>query len=129
MSLKIQRVRKEFLVGRVTERVKRSALVAVAHVGNLNISDRTLVRRSLTDAGGDVTFVKNSLTAKGLEAAGAHDLAPLLRGNTLLATGPDEVPIAAALHSLSKSVPNFVVLGALLNSRQRILQVRATERT
>lgn len=124
MSLRIQRVRKDFLIKRVYERASTSSLVAVAHVGNLNSKQREEVRQSIAAAQGNVTFTKNSLTAKGLEQANpaAAELAPLLRGMTALATGPAEVPLAKTLLSLSKSIPDFFVLGALVN-QQRVLQV------
>ena len=54
------------------------------------------------------------------EAAG---LAPLLRGKTILATGPAEVSMAKQLLAFEKTMPDFTVLGALLHSR-RVLQVR-----
>lgn len=129
MSLRIQRVRKDFLIKRVYERASTSSLVAVAHVGNLNSKQREEVRQSIAAAQGNVTFTKNSLTAKGLEQASpaAAELAPLLRGMTALATGPAEVPLAKTLLSLSKSIPDFFVLGALVN-QQRVLQFHEVER-
>ena len=120
-ALRIQRVRKEYLINRVRTQVENAALVAVAHVGNMDTADRMLVKKGVEAAGGSITFTKNGLVAKGLERAGADGLVPLLRGHTMLATGPAEVPVASALHDLSKSMPSFFVLGALLEKR-RLLQ-------
>ena len=126
-SLKLQRLSKEFVIKGVRESVRRSALVAVAHTGHLPIADRGHILRTVQAAGGSVAFVKNSLAAKGLEQAGADGLVPLMRGKTCVATAPAEVPAAKALLSLSNELPDFYVLGALLN-HDRILQVRITPR-
>ena len=48
---------------------------------------------------------------------------PLLRGITALASGPAEMPLAKTLMGLSKTIPDFFVLGALVN-QSRVLQVR-----
>ena len=121
------RLRREFLARRVSESVKRSQLVAVAHMGNLGTEAREDVRRTLAAVGGDVTFTKNTLTAKGLEAAGGAALVPLLQGSTALATGPAEVPLAASLLALSKTHPEFFVLGAMVNG-SRVLEFMDVER-
>lgn len=122
-KLKIQRLRKEFLAARVSRMVHGSRLVAVAHSGSLDLTARREVRRTVLGAGGDLTYTKNSVAVKGLEAAGAHGLVPLMRGSTLIAsTDTDEVALAAGLLALSKQLRGgFFVLGALLGNR-RILQ-------
>jgi hypothetical protein len=123
MALRVQALRKDFLAQRVGAMVANSQLVAIAHTGNITDSRRLDVQRAVREAGGDVTFCKNSLKARGLKRAGAGNLTPLLQGPTALATGPAEVPLAAALHRLTKSMPDFFVVGALLN-QDRPLQVR-----
>jgi ribosomal protein L10 len=62
-----------------------------------------------------------------LEAAGAADLVPLLKGPTAIATGPAEVPLAKELLTLSTLFPDFFVIGALLNKR-RVLEFMEVER-
>jgi ribosomal protein L10 len=128
MSARINmvRVRKDLLIRRVREQVRDTALVAVASMGSLSSAEKFRVRYDLHQAGATVNFTKNSLVSKGLEGLGpeAQGLAPLLRGGTLLACGPAEVPLAKQLQSLEKTLPGFYVAGALLNS-QRILQARS----
>jgi len=129
MALRIQRIRKEFLINRVCQQASKSALVAVAHTGNLETNQREEVRRSIAAVGGNVTFTKNSLTEKGLQKASpqAAELVPLLRGITALASGPAELPLATTLMALSKNIPDFFVLGALVN-QSRVLQFYEVER-
>jgi large subunit ribosomal protein L10 len=127
MALRMQRMRKDFLISRVRRQVEQSALVAVVNVGNIGTSQCEQVRRTLAAVGGQVLFTKNSLAAKGLEAAGAADLVPLLKGPTAIATGPAEVPLAKELLTLSTLFPDFFVIGALLNKR-RVLEFMEVER-
>lgn len=130
-KISLMRVRKELLVRRVQEQAgAASALVAVASIGNISSADKFRIRYGLQDTGAAVNFTKNTLVAKALERLGpdAMGLAPLLRGKTIIASGPAEVPLAKQLLSFEKALPGFHVLGALLNS-QRILQVRRGLRT
>lgn len=126
--LNMVRVRKEFLINRVRRQMggPDTSLVAIASYGNLNSSNKLQLRYALDKVGATVNFTKNTLVSKGLETLGPEflDLAPLLRAKTLFATGPAEAPLAKELLLLEKTMPDFVVLGALLNS-QRILQVSA----
>ena len=122
MAMKVQMFRKRFIADGVRDRVLRSQLVAVAHVGSLNVAGREDIRRTLAEVGGEVSFTKNSLAARGLEEAGASGLVPLLHGTTALATGPAEVPLAKSLLKISKAHPNFLVVGAMVNS-SRVLEV------
>ena len=127
MALRMQKLRKEFLTNRLRQQVERSALVAVMNVGNMPSAQKDQARRALREVGGDVMFTKNSLTARGLEAAGASELIPLLKGPTALALGPAELPLASSLHSLSQKLPDFFVLGAKLNHR-RVLEFMEVEK-
>ena len=119
---KIQYVRKHMLIKKVTDSVRQSSLAAVCHVGNLDVHQTRLVNRKLEGVGAQMLGTKNTLTRLGLERAGVEGLAPLLRGTTALATGPAEVPLAKALLELGKELPNFFVMGALVNGK-RVLQV------
>ena len=124
MALRVQTFRKEFLAARVRDLVADRALVAVAHAGNMGNVDKALVKATLSEAGAKVNYTRNKYAAKALEAAGLGELSPLLRGMTAIIAGPSEVETAKALHGLSKQLPDFFVLGAMLDS-QRILQAES----
>ena len=99
---KIQYVRKEMLIHKVTESVRQSSLSAVCHVGNLNVQQARLVNSKLEGAGAKLVVAKNTLARIGLERAGLDGLAPLLRGSTALATGAiAEARLPVVLHLLS----------------------------
>ena len=120
-SVKMQNVYREFVVKQVSQAVRSSELVAIAHTGHLKMAQRSTVIRTMEGVGGHAIFGKNTLLGKGLKKEGAAGLVPLLRGKTALVVGPAEVPAAKALLTLTKEVPNFFVLGALLNS-ERLLE-------
>lgn len=122
------RIGKELAINRMLDEAARGrALVAVASIGNLSSANKYKVRYGLERAGGTINFTKNTLKVKALEQLGAEaeELKLLLRGKTVLACGPADVPLAKELLELEKAMPDFFVLGALLNG-QRILQVRTT---
>ena len=124
MALKLQQVRRDFIVQQLRRRMDQSALIAVAQTGNMGKWNHREVRRVIGAAGGEVAFRKNSLMRKSIELTGTPHLAeltPLLQNNICIATGPAEVPLAAALHSLSKQLPEFYVTGAIVNGT-RLLQ-------
>ena len=128
--LNMVRVRKTLMINRMQREVASNpALVAIASVGNMSSADKYKLRYSLADVGATLNFTKNTLKLKSMEALGGEimGLAPLLRGKTILACGPAEAPMAKQLLSLEKSIPDFFVLGALLN-QQRILQVSTRAR-
>lgn len=129
MKLNMMRVRKELLINRVQRQVSNNKLVVVGSMGNLSQAQKYEMRYGLEDIGASVNFTKNTLVGKGLEVLGpeAQRFAPLLRGRTVLACGPAEVPLAKHLLSLEKKMPGFHLLGALLDS-QRILQVDEIDR-
>ena len=127
--LHFARINKELAFSRVFNQAKNQSLVAVATIGNTSSADKYKVRYDLEGVGATVNLSRNTLKAKGLEMLGddAMKLAPLLRGKTLLACGPAEVPMAKQLLALEKALPEFVVLGALLNG-SRILQARDVDK-
>ena len=123
-TVKVHKLRKEFLISQVRKAVEGSALTAVVNIGNLKLDQKVVARRKLEEAGGSLNLTKNSLMSKGFERAGAEGLIPLCRGTSAIATGPAEVPLAKSLLELSKEMPSFLIMGALLN-RERLLEVRA----
>ena len=125
--LKIQSVHKEFLIKRVINHVQSSSLACICHTGDLNYVQNAHVRTKLGAIDANFTQTRNSLTRVGLERAGMHALTPLCRGTSALASGPNEVQLAKTLLELNKELPNFFVLGAMLN-RQRLLEYTDVER-
>lgn len=123
MPIRMQRFRKEFLERKVRTMIEEKALVAVAYVGNMNHSDKTMVRQELAKAEATISFTKSTLQRMALDSMGHASLVPLLRGETSIIAGPAEVSTAIALQAISKQLPDFTVLGASLHQR-RLLQAR-----
>jgi len=121
MPIRMQRFRKEFLERKLRTMIEEKALVAVAYVGNMNHSDKTMVRQELAKAEATISFTKSTLQRMALDSMGHASLVPLLRGETSIIAGPAEVSTAIALQAISKQLPDFTVLGASLHQR-RLLQ-------
>lgn len=113
--LRVQRFRKDFIVKMMTRQLEGKNFVAVAYTGNINYHQQYTLRSDLNAAGASFNIVKNSLMALGFERAGFEPLKPLLRGKVAIASGDADVAIAKTLLSLSKKVPDFTILGAMLN--------------
>mmetsp|Transcript_10456 Transcript_10456/g.33590 ORF Transcript_10456/g.33590 Transcript_10456/m.33590 type:complete len:202 (+) Transcript_10456:27-632(+) len=125
--LRVPRVRKQILVDMMSRKMADRSLVAVAHTGNLTYEQSALLKREVQSAGGSIHVVKNSLLGLGMRNAGLDALVPLLRGKVAVAVGDDEVALAQTLLGASKKVPDFFVLGAVLQSR-RVLRHTEVER-
>jgi ribosomal protein L10 len=67
--------------------------------------------------GARAALIKNTLAANALRGAGFEPLVPLLHGRCLVAAGDADVDTAKTLLSLTKSVPQLMVLGAMLDQR------------
>ena len=92
---------KERLVAELTERLKSSETLIVADYRGLTVTDIDKLRTDLLSHGARFSVVKNTLTRRAAEAAGADALLALLEGPTAIAfleTEGDPVAVAKALN-------------------------------
>jgi large subunit ribosomal protein L10 len=97
---------KERLVADLTERLERSETLIVADYRGLTVTDIDKLRTDLLSHGARFTVVKNTLTRRAAEAAGATDLMALLEGPTAIAfleSDGDPVAVAKALNDAAKA--------------------------
>jgi large subunit ribosomal protein L10 len=97
---------KERLVAELTERLERSETLIVADYRGLTVTDIDKLRTDLLSHGARFTVVKNTLTRRAAEAAGATDLMALLEGPTAIAFlegDGDPVAVAKALNDAAKA--------------------------
>ena len=88
----MQRPEKEKIVAELTERLRDSETLIVADYRGLSVKEIDELRTKLLEQGASFTVVKNSLTRRAAEAAGADALLTLLDGPTAIAfleTGGD----------------------------------------
>ena len=100
------REEKERLVAELTDRLERSETLIVADYRGLSVSDIDKLRTDLLAHGARFSVVKNTLTKRAAEAAGATELMTLLEGPTAIAfleSEGDPVAVAKALNDAARA--------------------------
>ena len=116
----MQRPEKEKIVAELTERLKGSETMIVADYRGLSVKEIDELRTKLLEQGASFTVVKNSLTRRAAEAAGADALLTLLDGPSAIAfleTGGDAVAVAKALADSAKTTKILAVRGGVMQGR------------
>jgi large subunit ribosomal protein L10 len=116
----MQRSDKERMVAELTERLKSSETVIVADYRGLTMPQIDELRTRLIEAGARFHVVKNTLTRRAAEEAGADALLALLDGPTALAfieSGGDPVAVAKALGDAAKSTQVLEIRGGVLEGK------------
>jgi large subunit ribosomal protein L10 len=116
----MQRSEKEKIVAELTERLRGSETLIVADYRGLSVKEIDELRTKLLEQGASFTVVKNSLTRRAAEAAGADAVLTLLDGPTAIAfleTGGDAVAVAKALADSAKQTRVLAVRGGVMQGR------------
>src|SRR5215216_6776497 len=117
----MDRSEKEQIVAELTERLRETESLIVADYRGLATKDLEALRRALTESGARFSIVKNTLTRRAAEAAGADALLALLEGPTALAfleTDGDPVGVAKALRETARTTRVLAIRGGILEGRQ-----------
>jgi large subunit ribosomal protein L10 len=102
----MQKADKEQVVAELTERLKSTETLIVADYRGLTVTEIGELRGKLLESGARFSVVKNTLTRRAAEAAGADALLALLEGPTAIAfleSGGDPVAVAKALDDAAKT--------------------------
>jgi large subunit ribosomal protein L10 len=116
----MQRSDKERVVAELTERLERSQTLIVADYRGLTMPQIDALRSSLLEHGARFAVVKNTLTRRAAEAAGADALLALLDGPTgiaFLEADGDPVAVAKALGDAARETRVLAVRGGVLDGR------------
>ena len=111
---------KERLVSELTERLKSSQTLIVADYRGLTNAEIDALRGKLLEDGARFSVVKNTLTRRAAEAAGADALLALLEGPTAIAfleSGGDPAAVAKALADTARTTRVLAIKGGLLEGR------------
>jgi large subunit ribosomal protein L10 len=111
---------KERIVGELTDRLQATDTLIVADYRGLTMKEVDALRGELLQHGARFTVVKNSLTRRAAEAAGADAVLALLDGPTAIAfleTDGDPVAVAKALAETARTTKVLAVRGGLLEGR------------
>jgi large subunit ribosomal protein L10 len=116
----VQRADKERLVEELAERLRETESLIVADYRGLTNAELAALRTKLRSHGARLTVVKNTLTRRAAEAAGADVVLALLEGPTAIAfveSGGDPVAVAKALADTAKETKILALRGGVLSGK------------
>src|ERR671911_1347010 len=116
----MQKSDKERVVAELTESLRTSETLIVADYRGLTNAEIDGLRSKLIEHGARFAVVKNTLTRRAAEAAGADALLALLEGPSAIAfveSGGDPVAVAKALREAATSTKVLAVRGGILDGR------------
>src|SRR5688500_9951206 len=111
---------KERVVAELTESLRTSETLIVADYRGLTNAEIDGLRSKLIEHGARFTVVKNTLTRRAAEAAGADALLALLEGPSAIAfveSGGDSVAVAKALRDAATSTKVLAIRGGVLEGK------------
>ncbi|MEN3342034.1 MAG: large subunit ribosomal protein [Actinomycetota bacterium] len=116
----MKRESKESVVSELTERLRASETLLVADYRGLTMPQIDSLRTRLLESGARFTVVKNTLTRRAAEAAGADALLALLEGPSAIAfleADGDMVAAAKALADSARETRVLAIRGGVLEGR------------
>jgi large subunit ribosomal protein L10 len=111
---------KERIVSELAERLKSSQNLLIADYRGLTMPEIDELRTKLLESGARFSVVKNTLTRRAAEQAGADTVLALLEGPSAIAfleTDGDPVAVAKALGAAARETRVLEVKGGLLDGR------------
>jgi large subunit ribosomal protein L10 len=116
----MQKEDKQRVVEDLTEKLKTSDSLIVADYRGLTMPQVDALRDELLKHGAQFKVVKNTLTRRAAEAAGADALLPLLEGPSAIAfieAEGDPAAVAKALAAAARDTKVLVIRGGVLQAR------------
>jgi len=116
----VDRQEKERQVAELTERLRTSETLIVADYRGLTMPQIDQLRSKLLEQGARFTVVKNTLTRRAAEEAGADAVLALLEGPTAIAfleSEGDPVAVAKALQDAARETQVLAVRGGVLEGK------------
>jgi large subunit ribosomal protein L10 len=117
----MQRSEKEQVVAELVERLRTTDTLIVADYRGLSVTEINELRGRLLEHGARFTVVKNTLTRRAAEEAGADALLALLDGPTAIAfleSDGDPVAVAKALSTAARETKVLEIRGGILDGEQ-----------
>jgi large subunit ribosomal protein L10 len=119
-EVKVQKEDKERVVDELTEKLRNSDTMIVADYRGLTMPQIDALRGKLLESGAKFSVVKNTLTRRAAEAAGADALLALLEGPSAIAfveTDGDAVAVAKALADSARDTKILEIRGGVMQGR------------
>src|SRR3954470_19091440 len=116
----MQKEDKERVVAELTEKLRTAETLFVADYRGLTMPQIDALRGRLIESGAKLSVVKNTLTRRAAEAAGADALLALLEGPSAIAfieTDGDMVAVAKALADSARETKVLEIRGGVMQGR------------
>ncbi|HEX3609555.1 MAG TPA: 50S ribosomal protein L10, partial [Solirubrobacterales bacterium] len=116
----MKKEQKETIVAELADRLKAADSVLVADYRGLTMPQIDALRTRLLESGARFTVVKNTLTRRAAEAAGADALLTLLEGPTAIAfleADGDMLAAAKALADMARESKVLAIRGGVLQGK------------
>src|SRR3954454_20145040 len=116
----MQKEDKERVVSELTERLRTAETLIVADYRGLTMPQIDALRGKLIENGAKLSVVKNTLTRRAAEAAGADALLALLEGPSAIAfieADGDMVAVAKALADSARETKGLEIRGGVMQGR------------
>jgi len=116
----VKKEQKETIVAELADRLKAADTVLVADYRGLTMPQIDALRTRLLESGARFTVVKNTLTRRAAEAAGAEALLTLLEGPTAIAfleADGDMLAAAKALADMARESKVLAIRGGVLQGK------------
>src|SRR6266568_2850077 len=116
----MDKAQKERVVAELAERLRTTETLIVADYRGLTMPQIDDLRTKLLEHGARFQVVKNTLTKRAAEVAGADQLLALLDGPTAIAfleTDGDPVAVAKALATAARTTRVLAIRGGLLEGK------------
>src|SRR5213595_112932 len=116
----MRRDQKEQVVEELTARLQAADTLIVADYRGLTMPQIDELRSRLLEQGARFAVVKNTLTRRAAEAAGADAVLALLQGPSAIAfveSGGDPVAVAKALQDAARTTQVLAIRGGVLQGR------------
>src|SRR5215207_11674760 len=117
----MQKNEKERVVAELTEQLRTSETLIVADYRGLTNAEIDALRTKLLEHGARFAVVKNTLTRRAAEEAGAEALLALLEGPTAIAfleSDGDPIAVAKALNAAARETKVLEIRGGILDGQQ-----------
>jgi large subunit ribosomal protein L10 len=117
----MHRSEKEQVVAELVDRLRSTETLIVADYRGLSVTEINDLRGQLLEHGARFTVVKNTLTRRAAEEAGADALLALLDGPTAIAfleADGDPVAVAKALSNTARETKVLEIRGGILDGQQ-----------
>lgn len=110
--------KKEAQVKALAEELKNSSLILVVDYKGTTVADDTALRKSLREANGKATVIKNNIIRRAFEANGIKELDELfVETNALVTAESDYLAPLKVVSKFSKEHENYKIKGGVIDGK------------